>query len=118
MTVRLITLLKRREGMSKADFTAYYEGHHRLIGEKVLSGYASRYVRRHLHSMEGDEQEVDVILEIEFPDQRTMNACFAAMAEPSVMAEIVADEERLFDRDRIRSFSETAYESDLRPPRG
>lgn len=107
MTITLITLLKRRSGMSKADFIAYYESHHRLIGEKVLSGYATRYIRRFLHPTDGVDQDhdADVVMEIDFPDEATRDACFAAMADEATMAEIVADEERLFDRSRIRTFT-------------
>ena len=115
--IKLITLLKRRPGMSKADFRAHYENNHRLIGEKVLSGYATHYVRRHLHPADdgAEEQDVDVVLEIWFPDQATMDACFAAMAAPEVMGEIVADEERLFDRPRMRSYRVEECESALPP---
>lgn len=107
MTVTLITLLKRRDGMRKADFIAYYEAHHRLIGEKVLRGYATRYVRRFLHPTDGVDhnEDADVVLEIDFPDEATRDACFAAMGDPEIMAEIIADEEKLFDRSRIRTFS-------------
>jgi EthD domain len=107
MTHTVITLLKRRNGMSKADFITYYETHHRLIGEKVLTGFATRYVRRFLHPVDGVDQEhdADVVLEIDFPDQATADACFAAMADEATMAEIVADEEKLFDRSRIRTFT-------------
>lgn len=106
MTVTVLTLLKRRDGMSKADFIAYYESRHRVIGEKVLSGWATRYVRRHLHPLDGQtlDHDFDVVLEIDFPDQQTCDACFAAMADPAVMDEIVADEERLFDRSRMRTY--------------
>jgi hypothetical protein len=44
------------------------------------------------------------VLEIDFPDQQTCDACFAAMADPATMAEIIEDEERLFDRARMRTF--------------
>jgi EthD domain len=107
LTVTLITLLKRRAGMSKTDFITYYETHHRLIGEKVLRGYANRYVRRFLHPTDGVDrhEDADVVLEIDFPDQATADACFAAMAAPATMAEIVEDEAKLFDRSRIRTFT-------------
>ncbi len=107
MAVTLITLLKRRAGLSKADFIAYYEAHHRKIGEQVLGGYATRYVRRFLHPSDGQDQvcDADVVLEIDFPDAETRDACFAAMSDPAVMAMIVADEEKLFDRSRIRTFN-------------
>lgn len=107
MTITVITLLKRREGMSKRDFIAYYEEHHRRIGERVLTGYATRYVRRYLHPLDGTEQpcDADVVMEIDFPDVATRDACFAALAAPATSAMIAEDEERLFDRSRIRSFS-------------
>lgn len=106
MTVTVITLLKRREAMSKADFIAYYETYHRLIGEQVLGGYATRYVRRFLHPLDGEDQlcDADVVLEIDFPDAATRDACFAAMADPATQTMIAEDEARLFDRNRIRSF--------------
>lgn len=107
MTVTVITLLKRREGMSKGDFIAYYEEHHRRIGEQVLAGCATRYVRRFLHPMDGTDrhEDADVVMEIDFPDAATRDACFAALADPATAAMIAEDEARLFDRSRIRSFT-------------
>jgi hypothetical protein len=115
MTVTVLTLLRRREGMTKADFIAYYETRHRLIGEKVLSGWATRYVRKHLHPLDGTDaaHDFDVVLEIDFPDQATCDACFAAMADPATMAEIVEDEERLFDRSRMRTYAVERHASAL-----
>lgn len=115
MTVTVLTLLKRREGMSKADFIAYYESRHRLIGEKVLSGWATRYQRNHLHPMDGTDapHDFDVVLEIDFPDQQTCDAWLSAMADPATMAEIVEDEERLFDRSRMRTYRVETHASRL-----
>ena len=115
MTITVITLLKRREGMSKADFIAYYEDCHRRIGEQVLAGYATRYVRRFLHPMDGADQtcDADVVMEIDFPDVATMKVFYAAASEPSVAAMIAADEENLFDRSRIRSFTVEERVSDM-----
>lgn len=118
MTITLVTLLKRRSGMSKADFISYYETHHRRIGEEVLGGYATRYIRRFLHPTDGYDRDIDydVVMEIDFPDQARMDACFAAIAEPTTMARIVADEEQLFDRARNRTFTVEAHASSLPPP--
>lgn len=119
MTVTLITLLKRRAGMSKADFIAHYEEHHRRIGERVLAGYATRYVRRFLHPEDGTDtlHDPDVVMEIDFPDRATLDAFFVAAAEPAVAAMIAEDEERLFDRSRNRSFTVEERASDMPPPR-
>ena len=119
MTFTVITLLKRRAGMSKADFIAYYEEHHRRIGEKVLTGHATRYVRRFLFPVDGEDHETDadVVMEIDFPDSATREACYAALARPDIAAMIAEDEEKLFDRSRIRSFSVTESRSVMPPLR-
>jgi hypothetical protein len=95
--IKLVTLLKRRPGMSKADFIAYYEAHHRRIGEQVLSGYAVRYVRRYLEPADGVDQtqDFDVSMEIWFPNQA-----------------------KLFDRTRVRSFLMTQESESEMPPVG
>jgi hypothetical protein len=107
VAVTVITLLKRREGMSKVDFVAYYEEHHRRIGEHVLAGHATRYVRRYLHPLEGEarNEDPDVVMEIDFADEAARDACLAALAEPSTAAMIARDEARLFDRARTRMFA-------------
>jgi len=117
MTVTVITLLKRRAGMSKADFIAYYEDTHRRIGEQVLAGHATRYVRRFLHPLDGQDrhEDADVVMEIDFPDEAARDACFAALADPATAAMIAQDEERLFDRTRIRTFAVEERQSDLPP---
>ena len=57
--------------------------------------------------MDGADQpcDADVVMEIDFPDEATRDACFAALSDPATAAMIAEDEERLFDRSRIRSFS-------------
>ena len=115
--IKLVTLMRRKPGLSKADFIAYYEAHHRLIGEKVLAGYASRYVRRYLEAShdKGRPDDPDVVMEIWFPDQAAYDACFARMAQPALREDISADEDRLFDRGAMRSFIVRECESVLPP---
>lgn len=118
--IKLLTLLKRRPGMSMEEFTTHYETCHRLIGEKVLKPHACRYVRRYLqpvpHVVTGavEEAEHDVVMEIWFEDQARMDAFAAAAAEPGMWREIVEDEERLFDRPKMRQFTVVEHESDMR----
>lgn len=117
MSVTIVTLLKRRVGMSVEDFRAYYEENHRRIGEKVVGGYATRYVRRYLTPMDGTDQpfDFDVVTEIDFPDEATRDAFFASIGVPDVAAMIMEDEEKLFDRTRIRAFAVTEAASSLPP---
>ena len=121
--IKTIGLLPRRPGMTVAEFRAYYETHHRVIGEKYLSGFASRYMRRFItpspsrDTGETPEADFDVVLEIWYPDRATFEACGRVLSTPEVAAEIVADEERLFDRPRMRFFViEEECESELPEP--
>jgi len=106
MTVTLVTLLKRRPGMSQKEFRDYYERYHRLIGEDVLAPYAVRYVRRYLTPLDGEDRDCDfdVVMEIDFPDDATMARFFESTSDPQISQRIAKDEAMLFDTNRIRSF--------------
>jgi hypothetical protein len=104
--------------MSRVAFIEHYETHHRRIGEKYLSGFAVKYQRRYLTVSDAaspaqTELPFDVLMEIWFPDQHTMDAAMALIASESAQEEIAADEERLFDRDLIRSYTVEEYESEM-----
>ena len=112
-----ITLLKRRAGMTAEVFRDYYETHHRLVGERVLAGYALRYVRRYVAPV-GPGLELpdfDVITEISFPDRAAHDRCIAALSAPAVAQWVLADEDRLFDRGAMRVFTVEETESALAP---
>ncbi|MGC6476135.1 MAG: EthD domain-containing protein, partial [Parvibaculales bacterium] len=69
---KVLMPLKRKADMSVDDFRHYYENYHRLIGEKYLQGYATKYIRRYINPLpdaEGRiaEPDFDVLLEIWFP---------------------------------------------------
>ena len=116
--IRVVTLLTRKPGMSREAFIEHYETHHRKIGEKYLSGFAVKYQRRYLQSagfrgQEGATLPFDVLMEIWYPDQDTLDAALAVLSTDEAQAEIIADEERLFDRDLIRSYTVEEYESEM-----
>ena len=118
---KIITLLKRRPGMSMEDFIDYYDKSHRLIGEKLLFGKATRYARNFLHPLphpltgEIPESQYDVVLEIWFNDQETAEKTFASFAVPEIMAEIAEDEEKLFDRTKNQTFLVEEHASVMPP---
>lgn len=113
--IKQIGLLKRRADMSVSEFRAYYESHHRLLGEKYLAGFASRYVRRYLDPLAPDAQgeAYDVILEVWYADESAWDRCRARLSEPEVAAEIAADEEQLFERAANRFYTVQEFESQL-----
>jgi len=60
--------MRRKPGMSRQDFVAYYEDVHRRMGETAVNGLARRYLRRYLdpvHSA-GQEPRFDVLTEMWF----------------------------------------------------
>ena len=116
--IKLVMPMKRRPGMTIPEFREYYETKHRLIGEKYLKGYASRYMRRFTNptvDRDGElrDPEYDVFLEIWYPDQAAMEACARTLATPEAQREIRADEEQLFDMRFMRSYIVEEHVSDL-----
>lgn len=116
--IKLVTLLHRRPDLTREAFIERYENGHRLIGEKHLRSFACRYVRRYCRSpgagrLAPPEPPADVVMEIWFPDQAAFDAAMTHLAQDDVQAEIVADEERLFDRKKMISFVVDEYESDM-----
>ena len=116
--IKVVTLLTRKPGMSRQAFIEHYESHHRKIGEKYLSGFATKYQRRYLYSSGFREQEgaappFDVLMEIWYPDQEALNGALAVLSTNEAQAEIAADEERLFDRELIHSYTVEEYESKM-----
>lgn len=101
--IKLVALLKRKPGMSREDFIAYYEMRHAPLAMQLTSmghDYRRNYPRT--VRVEGREvdaaPEYDVITEVWFHDQRAYEAFAASMRTPQVRAQIVADEEQFLDR--------------------
>ncbi len=116
---KVVFLLKKKAGMTTEAFKAYYEGTHARLGKRVLPT-AERYFRRFLTPFpppgpgEAVDSDVDVITEIWFKDRATFEAAMQELQQPTIAAEIAADEEHLFDRSKIRAFTVDEHESSLR----
>jgi hypothetical protein len=112
--VKMVFLLKRRPGMSRADFIQYYESHHARLGEKYVPN-AVRYVRRFLEPVPGPwskpADEFDVMTELWFANKQEADLAMAHLSEPKIHDEIAADEKRLFDRSRSQVYLITEQES-------
>ena len=117
MTITLLSIFRRRKGMSHDEFIQHYETVHARIGEKVMSGYATRYVRRFLTPFGGEDDgsQADVVMEMDFPDEGTMEAFFASVQDPEIAAMIAEDEPRLFDSASMRTYRIDERESELPP---
>jgi hypothetical protein len=109
---KILLFLKRRPGMSTEDFRSYYETTHVKLCEKYAVG-ALRYVRRYLDPIGGAEMPFDVITEIWLEDRAVFDAVCEMTARNEPPPEVVADEERLFDRAKSRTCTVIERESDM-----
>src|SRR5688500_3850755 len=108
---KVISLLKRRKGMSLEDFMDYYEKHHARIGETYFPGIAVHYVRRYFkplpHPLTGevtDEPDFDVMNEVWYENEADFERLNQIVSDPKISEYVVEDEKKLFDRDKMRLF--------------
>ncbi|WP_324739988.1 EthD domain-containing protein [Tsuneonella sp. CC-YZS046] len=107
--IKIVFFLKRSTDLTREEFRKLYESRHARLGEKHVPN-AARYVRRYLEPVPElftgtmFEPEHDVITELWFDDRAAYEQAMANLARPEVVAEIVADEETIFDRSKHRLF--------------
>ena len=108
-TWKILLLMKRKSGISMAEFRDYYENHHVPLAMKHGGGVKlSRYVRRYLepqrHAESGTNEELpyDVITELWFDDEAMWRGTVAYLSETVMPAAVVEDEKNLFDRATMR----------------
>lgn len=115
---KVVTLLKRRPGMSLEEFIDYYEKEHAVLGAAKLRGHAIHYTRRYLLPLPSvrpaaaRDPDYDVVMEVWYEDRAAYDRALDMLRAPVNAAEIAADEERLFDRTMIRSFAVEEYVTD------
>jgi hypothetical protein len=104
---KMICLLKRKDGMSVADFRAYYESRHRVLALDHMRD-VERYTRKYLDPLDpsgGADQPYDVVTEIACRDRAALDRFLAGMTLPEVAALITEDEGHLFDRPSMRFYT-------------
>lgn len=107
--VKIMVLLKRKPGLSMAEFVERYEAEHAPLIARLITGtvhYERHYLTPMVHVALGDtapEPEFDVVTEVRYPSEEAYAAQQRYLKEhPEVLKEIAADEERLFDRSKSR----------------
>lgn len=116
---KILLLMKRRPGMSMAEFRDYYENRHVPLALKYDGGAMTRYVRRYLepqpHAESGTNAELpyDVVSELWFEDEAAFRATLGYMTTAIMPPDVVADEASLFDRATMRIATVIECETDL-----
>lgn len=116
--IKQIALLRRKPGMSRDDFIAYYENNHAPLAERILTkngkcifaGYsrtfpvpAGNFSMNHLEHAQ-PEIDFDVISEFWFWNQEDYDDFLQLCAQPEIGEALAKDEENFFDRSKITIF--------------
>ena len=113
--LKMIALLKKRAGMTRAEFRAYYESNHAPLilaqqGPNMLE-YRRNYLTGEMING-AEDMPFDVISEFLYADRAAFDRAFARMMTPEAVQTREKDEEKLFDIPAIRVFMVEASESD------
>jgi hypothetical protein len=115
---KVMILMKRRPGLSMEEFIDYYENHHAKLGMKFAPNmihYSRHYLRPVADVLEGgvNEPAYDVITEVHFASREAFEENGRLMQSPEALAALIADEEKLFDRQAKSRVLVEDHESDL-----
>ena len=94
--IKIIILMKKRDGMSRDDFQAHYENNHAALGRKYLGHLFEKYVRNYpmdkLETTDGETNSVDCVTEIWLKDAEALEEMQEIISKPEVRATLEADE--------------------------
>jgi len=115
---KVVEFMKRRPGMSVADFRSYYENYHAPLCEKYCTGL-TRYIRRYIdplpHPETGPAGELpfDVMTELWLDDESAFRSLVQYITTTIMPDEIIEDEKQFLDRTSFRIATLVEAESDL-----
>lgn len=118
---KVLIFLKRKPGLSIAEFRDYYENRHRHLGEKYGQGMLLKYRRNYVDPVPNNETgqsgelDFDVITEMWFDREAYAKAILDLGTKMEFPADVLADEENVFDRSKTRYAGVVEFESDLPP---
>lgn len=98
---RVLALIPRKPGLTRASFRDHYETVHAPLGMSVL-GDIVHYVRNHIMETIGEvEPSFDVLSEFGYADAKEMEAVTERLATKELGDPIRADERSFLDKPRI-----------------
>lgn len=115
---RVISLLKRKPGLTHEQFRDHFESRHRQLRENAIAGFAISYERYYLQPMnEADAAPIyDGIVQTCFQGRDAYERCGSALENAPQLAEsIAADEETFVERQACVHFEAQDSCSTLKP---
>jgi uncharacterized protein (TIGR02118 family) len=116
--IKVVTLLKRKAGLSREDFVRYYETRHAVLATQVVPGlldYRRMYISadRPAFGTAPPALDFDVITTLVFADAAAYEKAFAELSRPEIAQQVAEDEAHLFDRTNITAYIVEEYVSDV-----
>jgi len=109
--MKIVCLLKRKPGTTRAQFKEYYETNHAPLCEQLIPFYkdyyrsyfseVQDYETGHLDNKVETELEFDVITELTFSTKANYEKLVAALSDPRIGDRITADEENFMDSSKM-----------------
>ncbi len=109
-TLKVVALLVRKPGLSRADFLNYYETRHVPLIQRSFTGHLVEYRRNFIEpdgAILGDAAgaaDFDVVTEIWFKDRASYDAMLAMHAKTDVGKRIAEDEANFLDSSKTRFY--------------
>jgi hypothetical protein len=106
---KIVSLLKRKPGLTMDEFIEHYENVHSKIGERFMGKWVTHYSRRYLRpikhplvngTIHQSEADYDVIMELWFESREGFDEANSSFS-PDDLALIIDDEERFLDRSKM-----------------
>ena len=109
--IKILCFMRRKAGLSMAEFKSYYEEHHVPLIERHMAFYTEyrrNFVEERQHETEHMVQDqafalpFDVLTELTYADEAMYQKNLEALADPVIGALVRADEEQFLDRASMR----------------
>lgn len=106
--IKMIAVLKRKPGMSFADFKKHYEASHVPLVSKIMGHHLKAYVRNYSDGPNpfpvGIPNEYDCVTEFHYETMADLEAAAAEIEKPENAPLVREDEKRFLDVDTVCVF--------------
>jgi hypothetical protein len=108
--IKLIFMLKRKDGMTREQFRVHYEGSHVKMARRYVGHLLESYERNYINEISAPPTETgaetvsfqyDVITEMRLNALAAVDKMAAVFADPEVGPLFIEDEHRFLDRKSI-----------------
>lgn len=106
--VKMIAILRRKPGMSFADFKKHYETSHVPLVSGIMGDYLKAYVRNYSDGENpfpvGKPNSFDCVTEFHYDSMEDLLAAAEAVQDPKNEQAVRDDEKRFLDIDNVEIF--------------